>query len=271
MKNKEKIFEILRAAVETPQDKAAVEELINKVNNNLPKVEIVDDSHQKFNGVTYCRTKNQNGHYFKLISMHRAVWTYFNGEIPVGYDIHHIDFDKENNDISNLIMLTKSQHQSLHGKINGAKTYKERRIFTCIVCGRKFEANDMGRNLYCSNECLETYKKRVLYTDKRICKMCGKEFTAYKYSNHKFCSHKCSTDYNRQQGNYKKKCPICGKEFSTLKHENHKYCSPECANKSRRRKEIITCNVCGKIFEAKPSKHRKYCSWNCFCLARRNK
>lgn len=213
MKNKEKIFEILRAAVETPQDKAAVEELINKVNNNLPKVEIVDDSHQKFNGVTYCRTKNQNGHYFKLISMHRAVWTYFNGEIPVGYDIHHIDFDKENNDISNLIMLTKSQHQSLHGKINGAKTYKERRIFTCIVCGRKFEANDMGRNLYCSNECLETYKKRVLYTDKRICKMCGKEFTAYKYSNHKFCSHKCSTDYNRQQGNYKKNVRFVVKNF----------------------------------------------------------
>ncbi|MBR1398089.1 MAG: HNH endonuclease [Selenomonadaceae bacterium] len=271
MKHKDKIFAILRAAAETLQDKVAVEELITKVSGNLPKIEIIDDSHQKFNGITYCKTKNQNGHYFKLVSMHRAVWTYFNGEIPVGYDIHHIDFDKENNDISNLIMLTKSQHQSIHSSINGKKTRKERKIFTCIACGQEFEANNMGHNLYCSQECCTKYAQMVLYTEKRICKMCGKEFTAYKYAGHKFCSHKCSTDYNSQQGRYIKTCRICGKTFSTLKHEDHTYCSPECGNKSRRRKETIICAVCGKVFEAKPSKHRKYCSWNCFCIARRSK
>jgi len=47
--------------------------------------------------------------------LHRYVWTQAKGEIPDGYDIHHIDFDKDNNDLSNLQMLTHEEHSRLHG------------------------------------------------------------------------------------------------------------------------------------------------------------
>ena len=200
MKDKEKIFKLLRESCETPQESLAVEEMIAKVEGSLPTVEVIDESHQKFNGITYCmsRAPRMEGRYFKLLSLHRMVWTCYNGEIPDGYDIHHKDFDKNNNDISNLVALPKSVHQSLHARTNGKKTRKNRGKFICVNCGREYEADDNEHNLYCSKKCLENYKKFVLYAETRVCVHCGKEFSAYKYGHQKFCCHKCSTDHNKK-------------------------------------------------------------------------
>lgn len=38
-----------------------------------------------------------------------------------GYDVHHIDFDKHNNDVSNLMVLTRSEHIKLHSKFRAKK------------------------------------------------------------------------------------------------------------------------------------------------------
>ncbi len=51
MKDKEKIFKLLRESAETLQESLAVEEIIAKIEGNLPKVEIIDENHQKFNGM----------------------------------------------------------------------------------------------------------------------------------------------------------------------------------------------------------------------------
>lgn len=39
---------------------------------------------------------------------------YFKIQISQEYDIHHIDFNHENNDIENLLLLPKKLHQRLH-------------------------------------------------------------------------------------------------------------------------------------------------------------
>lgn len=41
---------------------------------------------------------------------HRIVWVYFNGEIPEGFSIDHIDGDPTNNDLSNLRLVTSEQN-----------------------------------------------------------------------------------------------------------------------------------------------------------------
>lgn len=38
------------------------------------------------------------------------------------YDVHHKDGDKTNNNLSNLQILTRSEHQKLHWKLNKNKT-----------------------------------------------------------------------------------------------------------------------------------------------------
>jgi len=58
----------------------------------------------------YRSTTNRKRH----ISLHRCVWEKERGKIPIGYDIHHINEDKTNNDINNLQCLLKSEHTRLH-------------------------------------------------------------------------------------------------------------------------------------------------------------
>jgi len=44
--------------------------------------------------------------------LHRIVWKAFNGKIPQGMEIDHIDEDRSNNALSNLRLLTKGQNLS---------------------------------------------------------------------------------------------------------------------------------------------------------------
>lgn len=46
----------------------------------------------------------------KAVYVHRLVWSTFNGDIPVGYEIDHLDDDKANNSLSNLSLKTRKEN-----------------------------------------------------------------------------------------------------------------------------------------------------------------
>lgn len=46
-------------------------------------------------------------------------------EIPKGFTVHHIDFDKHNNDISNLALVSLSAHTKLHQFQNDLVRYRD--------------------------------------------------------------------------------------------------------------------------------------------------
>ena len=48
--------------------------------------------------------------------LHQLVWREFNGEIPKGYDIHHINFNPSDNRPENLVLLSHSEHRKLHNE-----------------------------------------------------------------------------------------------------------------------------------------------------------
>ena len=92
----------------------------------VSNIKIVDENTQIFNNLIFKRSKD--GYYLNPAgAMHRVVWNYFNGEIPEGYQIHHKDLDKNNNDISNLQLLTFSEHAKIHSNIR-AKKYLGKRF-----------------------------------------------------------------------------------------------------------------------------------------------
>ena len=73
---------------------------------------------REFNGKRYyldrkgywrCTARAQGKTY-----MHRDVWEKANGPIPRGKHIHHVDEDKGNNDLSNLVLLSDWEHQKYH-------------------------------------------------------------------------------------------------------------------------------------------------------------
>lgn len=56
-----------------------------------------------------------------------------NTKIPKGFDIHHIDFNHDNNEMENLLMLPKALHQKLHSisvpALDSFRTTPRRNIF----------------------------------------------------------------------------------------------------------------------------------------------
>ena len=67
-------------------------------------------------------SKNGSSRYF---AVHRLVYTSFVGEIPIGYDVDHIDFDRTNNHYTNLQAITHRE--------NVLKTVSAGRNYTSVV------------------------------------------------------------------------------------------------------------------------------------------
>lgn len=68
----------------------------------------------------------------KLKFEHVIVWEKFFGKIPDGYQIHHIDGNKANNDIENLQLVTALEHRRIH---EGCKFVIGEWYKPCSVCG----------------------------------------------------------------------------------------------------------------------------------------
>ena len=49
------------------------------------------------------------------IATHSLVYSFFNGIIPEGYVVHHVDFNSLNNVPDNLVIMRKNRHNAIHG------------------------------------------------------------------------------------------------------------------------------------------------------------
>ena len=164
-------------------------------------------------------------------SLHRFVWEENNGVIPNGYEIHHIDFDKSNNHISNLMLVDKKTHLEIHSKsLTDEQRQFRRNNMNNVVRPKAIEWHKSKEGLEWHKkhyqECLKESKPKM----KKICVFCGSEFIGY--SNSKYCSNKCKSAQRRKSEKDKitVKCIICGNYFITNKYRPAKTCSKSCAN-----------------------------------------
>ena len=138
MKDNDKVAQALltlQENAETDFEKLWVERLIEAL-TNPPRIEQVDAKHQSFNHELY--VKEPKGYYKKTVGLHKVVWTYYKGKIPQGLVVHHIDQDKDNNNIENLQLMTNKEHSKMHGK--ETFTMRDKQKFICQNCGKAFMA-----------------------------------------------------------------------------------------------------------------------------------
>lgn len=159
--------------------------------------------HIFFNGRKY--SKSSHGYWRSTDREHKplhvAVWEASNGKVPKGYDVHHVDGNKDNNAIENLQCLPHAEHLSIHTTIRRTsgelKPKGLRNIpMTCAQCGKEFLATRRDRK-FCSNKCCKNWQRAHSNCyEKRICVVCGKEFETRKDTTVCHCSRKCATVSN---------------------------------------------------------------------------
>ena len=191
-----------------------------------------------FDGLAF-RRDQRTGYYLNAKThkrLHVYVWEYYNGKVPKGYHVHHKDFDKTNNDISNLTLLSAHDHITLHGR-----SWDEERLKKQIENLDK-NARPKASEWHRSHDGREWHKKHYekmkvrLHQEKTfVCEECGKEFTAIDNGSNRFCSGKCKSKNRRKSGidNEKRVCVCCGEEFEVNKYAKTRVCSRLCSRKLR--------------------------------------
>lgn len=161
---------------------------------------------QFFNGYKFYK-RSDNFYWYSTIPiegkrryMHKLVWSFYNGEIPKGYEIHHKDLDRDNNDISNLELLTIQEHKKLHSELNklNEETVKKWKgnIKLAIEKAKEWHKSEEGINWH------KTHAKNTnlghLTFGERECEICSKKYVA-KRKCQKYCSNNCRAKALRQR------------------------------------------------------------------------
>ncbi len=190
-----------------------------------------------YNGYSFRKDK-KTGYYLsskKIGSRRRRLHDYVyecetGNRIKRGWHIHHIDENKDNNDISNLVMLSASDHAQEHANAiteERREAMRENLISNAVPASKAWHKTDAGREWH-RNHAAEVAKN--LLPVEYVCMNCGKVFTTknrYADGSNIFCSNNCKSAYRRKSGvdNVEKTCLICGATFQTNKYSPAKYCA----------------------------------------------
>lgn len=207
-----------------------------------------EGKHAEFNGEVFTRDE-RTGYYLTTNNaaepgrrLHRVVWEYFNGSIPTGYDIHHKDHNKKNNDIENLTCVSRKEHRRIHAdEVSPETIAKMRKNLTdnARPLASQWHKSEAGREWHRVQ--YERTKDRLHAKKKFICEYCGREYEGTVHSVNRFCSNKCKSAWRRKAGanNVEKVCVICGAKFMTDKYKKTSTCSRVCAAALRKAHEYI--------------------------------
>ena len=157
--------------------------------------------------------------------LHRAIWESHNGPIAKGDHVHHIDGDRENNDISNLECKSGREHLSDH------HTGHTRRPDAAIKAGVEWRKTEEGKSFMSE---MGRRNQEFMRKDREfVCECCAKQFIARDTGGNRFCSGACKAKHRRYSGVDKVECTCvqCGTLFKTEKFRPSLCCSKGCGRK----------------------------------------
>lgn len=192
-----------------------------------PRVRVVSENAQEFQGTTYYRC----GKYFSdsasdgIRRLHRAVWFTYHGTIPEGFDVHHIDGDRDNNQIENLLCLPRGIHLRDHGLAQSVRMADVGRAYQHLT--KAWHSSPEGKEWHRLHYLAMADVLRARY--EAVCSCCGKSFMAaesVKNLSVRYCSKACKAHARRQSGidNVDRWCIQCGAKFSANRYSSRKKC-----------------------------------------------
>lgn len=164
--------------------------------------------------------------------LHVYIWKKHNGFIPKGYEINHLDENKDNNEIENLVPMTRTEHLKWHYKHDKERLIPiwRKSLDKARIKASEWHKSPEGRAMASKiNTGKKVNKKYVLR-----CSVCGKVYRSARPSS-KFCSPNCQTRGRKMSGkdDVKSQCEFCGKDIRSNKYQVKACCSKECYSKLR--------------------------------------
>lgn len=190
-------------------------------------------------GFRFTITGGKKYHYNSTLRKHlqQYIWEKENGNIPKGYEIHHIDMNTENNKIENLQLLTMKDHKELHKTLswNEERRNWAKENVQAKARPKADEWHGSEEGLEWHRKHYEKYKDKLLKKEKFKCECCGVEFESVVKDVNRFCSNKCKSKFRRDSGidDVYRKCELCENDFKVNKYSKAKTCSRSCANRLR--------------------------------------
>ena len=184
----------------------------------------------------YLETAKNNGH--RRRRLHVAVWEYFNGPVPKGMHVHHVDKNKGNNEIDNLALLDGREHVTYHSRSQTDEQLERKRkniIEKAVPAAKGWHKSEEGRKWHSEHAKREA---EALVPVEYTCTQCGKKFfTKNRYAEdaNRFCSNNCRAAFRRKSGvdNETRICECCNKPFTINKYTRTRTCSRSCASQIR--------------------------------------
>lgn len=192
----------------------------------LYKLEVFMSKFRIYFGKKFYKLKDGYWANMMPIHAHRWVWINHYGAIPKGMDIHHKDGDKDNNEIENLEMLSRSDHLKRHWQ-EGRFDLEQRRIQ--LTEARKWLSTPEGRKKQSESSKKAWEKRKTIIVN---CIECHKEvITTQPWT--KFCSDACDKRWRRREkpNRVEKICIKCDKTFMKDKYSPQRFCSISCGSK----------------------------------------
>ena len=171
-------------------------------NKNGPSIKII------FNGVSYRRypesDRRELRQYFTAQAgdrLHRAIWEdYHKKQIPEGFCIHHIDENTLNNDITNLQLISITDHQKHHSierlQDSKYKKFLQDTLSKAQESAKEWHSSEEGREWH-SQHAKDVWNNAQQYL--HTCVICKHEFTT-RTAKANVCSQKCFAKQRRDSG-----------------------------------------------------------------------
>lgn len=208
----------------------------------------------RFNGIIYRRYPEAKNHteraYFipgiadkrrGFGRLHEEIWKAAYGPVPDGHDIHHRDGDSLNNDLSNLQVLTKSEHQKIHTeqrRVSGSYSTPEKlaHLERIRPLTKLWHASEEGRAWHAAGgrASWEGREHRLIK-----CQRCGADYLSRTVGMTLYCSGNCRSAARRAAGTDKveRSCAVCSGSFMVNRYAKTATCSRRCSMVWRARSE----------------------------------
>lgn len=160
-----------------------------------------------FNGYKFRKDKNSGYWLCSTLHkrLHRYVYEYYNGKIPLGYQVHHKDHNKDNNEIENLQLLTRKEHDKIHYE-EMSQEEKQRRKKNMIenALPKAIEWHKSSKSTEWHKKHFQEVKDKMLKVREFVCLQCGKKFKSTQVKS-KYCCNACKAKFYRKRDKITKK------------------------------------------------------------------